>query len=155
MHATPKLTVVILAGALFLAGCARGEPVAAAAETAVSASSPAAAAPAAKPIDPAHPRRGPAKAAAGTPYSFDLYTHCGGEYTTFAGRTWRADNPPGNLLPRADAAGVTKITGFVYGTMTLVEADRAEFVIDPGGVARAPAGPVVFHPADAPAPLCK
>lgn len=150
MYVTPKPIVVILAGALLLAGCARGEPVATTAEPAVSASSPAAA-----PIDPAHPRRGPDQAAVGTPYPFDLYTHCGGEYTTFAGRTWQTDDPPGNLLPRADAAGTTKITGFVYGTMTLVEADRAQFVIDPSGVASPPAGPVVFHPADTPAPLCK
>nr|BFE70162.1 hypothetical protein GCM10020092_034630 [Actinoplanes digitatis] len=155
MHATPKLTVVILSGTLLVAGCARGEPVNAVAQPAVSASIPMAAEPTATPIDPAHPRRGPTKAAIGTPYSFDLYTHCGGEYTRFAGRTWRTDDPPGNLLPRADAAGVTRITGYVYGTMTLVELDRAQFVIDPAGVADPPEGPVVFHPSDTPAPLCK
>ena len=145
MHATPKLTIVALAGALLVGGCARGEPV----TSPVPASSPAA-----SPIDPAHPRQGSATAVVGTPYPFDLLTHCGGEFTTFAGRTWQTDHPPGDLLPRADASGVTTVTGYVSGTMTLVDAGRARFDIDPAGVARPPAGPVLFHPVSRPAPLC-
>jgi hypothetical protein len=146
MHATPKLTAVTLVGALLLGACARNDV-----QPVVSASSPAAAAP----IDPTHPRLGPATAAVGTPYPFDLFTHCGGEYATFAGRTWQTDDPPGNLTPRADATGTTRVTGYLYGTMTLVDRDRAKFVIDPAGVAEPPPGPVLFHPFGKPAPLCK
>jgi hypothetical protein len=170
LRTTPKPTVAILA-ALLLTGCAhtepvaqrtepvaqRTEPVAPAAEPTPAAGRPPAADPIdpIDPIDPVHPRQGPASPAVGTPYAFDLYTHCGGEYTRFAGRTWRADNPPGNPVPRADAAGVTRVTGYVYGTMTLLAADQAEFVIDPRGIAGPPADPVVFHPATTAAPLCE
>jgi hypothetical protein len=120
------------------------------------AASRAATAPAAVPsVDPAHPRLGPARVAVGEPFSFDLYAHCGGEYATFSGRTWRAGNPPGNLLPKPDAAGVTKVTGYVTGTMTLISADRAEFTVDPAGVVDGPEEPVVYRAVDEPAPLCK
>jgi hypothetical protein len=47
------------------------------------------------------------------------------------------------------------VTGYVYGTMTLVKTDRATFVVDPAGVAEPPPGPVVFHPIDRPPPLCR
>ena len=98
---------------------------------------------------------GTATAAVPRTFPFDLHTHCGGGFTTFAGRTWQADNPPGNLPPKPDARGNTRITGYVHGTMTLIDERRAEFTIDVDRVARPPDAPVVFRQVDAPAPLCK
>jgi hypothetical protein len=151
MPTPPKPTLLILTGLLVLAGCARPQDRAPAGGDTVAAGSPAAT----SSTDSARPRVGPGEAAAGTPYPFDLYVHCGGQYTRFADRVWKADNPPGNLLPRPGADGTTKVTGYVPGTMTLVSADRADFVVDAGSVVHPPAGPVVFRAVDEPLPLCK
>jgi hypothetical protein len=151
MQASPRLIVMIVTGALILSGCARAEQGTPTAGSAVVASGPVVA----SSIDPAHPRQGPATATVGKPYPFDLYIHCGGEFTTFAGRTWRTEDPPGNLLPRPDSAGTTRVTGYVAGTMTLMAPDLAHFEVDAAGVVRAPEGPVVFRPTDEQPPLCK
>jgi hypothetical protein len=68
----------------------------------------------------------------GTPYPYDLYVHCGVQYTQFRGRWWHATPekiaPP--ILP--DEHGMYVYTGFVSGTMTLVATDLARFVSSDG-----------------------
>jgi hypothetical protein len=86
--------------------------------------------PAVAPVDREHPRSGPAVPKVGTTYPFDLMAHCTGEFTRFGGRFWRTDDPPGNLAPRSDPDGTTRITGYLAGTMQLVDADTARFIID-------------------------
>jgi hypothetical protein len=61
----------------------------------------------------------PARPAIGTPYPFDLYTHCGIELAQFAGANWRAERPFDGPLP-----------GYIAGTMTLLDRDAARFVVD-------------------------
>lgn len=157
MRFQTKLTITaIIAGAAALsAGCA-GERTTTESNPPTSSAGSAATPPTESfpPVDPLRPRKGPAKAAVGTPYPFDLYVHCGGAYTTFAGRAWQTDTPPGNPLPKPEADGRTKITGYLPGTMELVDDDQARFVIDDTYVT--PSAPVVlFRPAKASPPPCK
>ncbi|WP_157440327.1 hypothetical protein [Actinokineospora inagensis] len=56
----------------------------------------------------------------GETYDYELYTHCGIEFTNFGGRWWRAVNP----VPPAPYSGAQNTTS---GRMTLVEADLARF----------------------------
>ncbi|GAA4708608.1 hypothetical protein [Phytohabitans rumicis] len=154
---TTTVIVTVLTGAVgLLAGCAGEGPVRQPPPAAEGTASTTAAVPPASvaPVDPQRPRGGPADATVGTRYPFDLYVHCGGEFTRFAGKVWQTDTPPGNLAPRPDAEGRTRVTGYLPGTMELVRTDQARFVIDLHYVAAA--SPVVaFHPATTAPPLCK
>jgi len=93
------------------------------------------------------PQSGPAHPALGTPYAFDLFTHCGIRFATFGGRSWAtaATLPEPTSLP--DAHGTVTYTGYLAGYMILVAADEADFTT--GGSA-----PIVFHPTTLPQPLC-
>jgi hypothetical protein len=71
------------------------------------------------PVDLASLRDVPARPAFGTPYPFDLYTHCGIELAQFAGANWRAERPFAGPLP-----------GYIAGTLELLAEDHARFVID-------------------------
>lgn len=132
-----------VAGALAagLLGCAR--------QTAASAPG----GPGSRPISGAPPRTfdqthiatGPAKAEIGQRYPFDLYVHCTGEYTIFAGIAWRTDTPPGDVEPSPDSTGITTYTGYLSGWMTQTGSDTAVF--------EGPTGAVEYREASS-VPLC-
>ncbi|WP_155374427.1 hypothetical protein [Catellatospora vulcania] len=125
---------MLLAGLALAAGCAGQQQPGALAPPGATASPSAAPTPtvwaSVPPYTEGEERRGPAKPAVGTAYPFDLYVHCTGEFTRFGGRHWHSDSPPGDLSPRPGSNGNRKITGFVAGTMELLDADTARFVID-------------------------
>jgi hypothetical protein len=93
------------------------------------------------------PQSGPAHPALGTPYPYDLFTHCGIHYATFGGRTWATATALPEPTPTPDAHGTTTYTGYLAGYMILVAADEADFTT--GG-----STPIVFHPTTQTAPLC-
>ncbi len=96
-------------------------------------------------FDPAHVATGPAKAEIGQRYPFDLLVHCTGEYTLFAGVTWRTDTPPGDVRPSPDSKGLTTYTGYLSGWMTQTGPDTAVF--------EGPTGTVEYREVSS-APLC-
>jgi hypothetical protein len=96
-------------------------------------------------FDQAHIALGPASAEIGRPYPFDLYVHCSGEYTRFAGIAWRTNAPPGDVIPSPDSKGVTHLTGYLSGWMTQTGSDTAVF--------QGPTGVVEYREV-AWAPLC-
>lgn len=155
MRTTTRVVLAVLtSAAALLAGCAGqgtpGSPAPASPVTSAEATPVASVAP----VDPRHPRTGPATAAVGTPYPFDLYVHCGGEFTRFAGNTWQTSTPPGNLQPRPEPDGRTRVTGYLAGTMELVSADLARFVVDMRYVT-APRPVILFRPVTGSPPPCK
>lgn len=79
-------------------------------------------------------RTGPADPQVGVGYPFDLYTHCGIDFTRFGGRYWQAAAPLPEPSPLPDAQGVTTYTGYVSGVMTLVDQQTARFVVTDGSV---------------------
>jgi hypothetical protein len=119
----------VVALAMFAAGCARpGAAAVAPPDSAVTANLPARAL--VEPVDPLNPRTGPAAAEIGRTYPFDLYTHCGIEYAPFGGKTWRAITPLPEPRAKAGEDGITVYSGYTAGTMTLVDAATARFVVD-------------------------
>jgi hypothetical protein len=73
--------------------------------------------------------------AIGEPYRFDLYIHCGAPVVSFAGRAWKPVPPvPAYPGPR-EVNGIATYTGYVAGTMTLVNALTLRFTADPAAVA--------------------
>lgn len=90
--------------------------------------------------NPTAPRSGPATAAIGIAYPFDLLTHCDIRYAHFDGRWWQTDHTVPEPKPKPDPeSGITSYNGYTAGFMTLVSADTARFD-DPGVVT------VTFHP---------
>jgi hypothetical protein len=89
-----------------------------------------------------------ADAQAGVP--FDLYTHCGVNFATFDGRTWKTTQP----VP--DTAGTPFARGAVdhlSGTAVLVEDDTLRFTVaDDSAVI--PGQVVTFELTTETAPLC-
>jgi hypothetical protein len=141
---------LVVSYALLASGCAATEPSSApgpptgVAETSASPSPPSptlwASVP---PYEQEKARLGPPEPILGTPYPFDLYVHCTGEFTRFGGRYWQTDAPPGDLRPRPEPDGRTRITGFIAGTMELLDSDTARFVMDTRYVASSQ--PVVLY----------
>jgi len=73
--------------------------------------------------------------AIGTAYPFGLLIHCGVPIVDFGGRTWQPVAPvPAYPGPRL-VNGTATYTGYVAGTMTLVNARRLLFVADSSAVA--------------------
>jgi len=62
-------------------------------------------------------------------YPFDLYTHCGIEFTMFGGREWRAvtPQPEPDRIPGPD--GIVTYTGYTAGRMLLVNEGLLRFTI--------------------------
>jgi len=145
----------VVALAMFAAGCARpgaattgtGPP-----EAAVTRDLPARAL--VEPVDPLNPRTGPDAAEIGRTYPFDLYTHCGIEYAPFGGKTWRAITPLPEPRAKPGENGITVYSGYTAGTMTLVDASTARFVVDLRYTDVAESV-VDFEISDRPAPGCK
>jgi hypothetical protein len=76
----------------------------------------------------------------GVAYPFDLFAHCGAELVRFGGSGWRAEQP-------------LAISWFGYfpGTMELLDADTARFVldlryVDPRYFTLPPAEVTIYHP---------
>jgi len=73
--------------------------------------------------------------AIGKAYPFELLIHCGAPIVDFGGRTWQPVAPvPAYPGPRL-VNGTATYTGYVAGTMTLVNARRLLFVADGSAVA--------------------
>jgi hypothetical protein len=91
------------------------------------------------------PRTGPARPLIGVAYAFDLYTHCGIDFTTFGGRAWQAVTslPDPERLP--DAHGMTTYTGYISGTMALADQNTLRFTVDDTTVAMT-GRTIVFRP---------
>ena len=100
-------------------------------------------------FDPGAPHSGPAHPALGTPYAFDLLTHCGIRYAHFDSRTWATATTLPEPTPSPDAHGTSTYTGYLAGYMTLVSVDQADFTTGASDFA-----PIVFHPATQIPPLC-
>ena len=100
---------------------------------------------------PAHPRTGPAQADVGAVHPFDLLAHCGVTYTTFAGRTWKVEqpvaDPPGEPLARGSV-------NYLPGAMRLVTADELRFTVDAGSQV-VPGAVITFRPTTETPPLCR
>jgi hypothetical protein len=95
--------------------------------------------------DAAHTAAAGTAPAIGKPYRFDLFIHCGAPIVSFAGRAWKPVPPvPAYPGPR-QVNGTATYTGYVAGTMTLVNAVTLRFTADPGAVA-APFS-VLYEPA--------
>ncbi len=119
--------------------------------TATLASTPTTTTLLATPPAPPPNRTGPASPTAGVTYPFSLLTHCGIAFTRFADREWQAVTPLPDPPRLANNQGITRYTGYVAGTMTLVDPNMARFVITDPTVASN--GQVIdFRPAAA-APL--
>ena len=87
--------------------------------------------------------------AIGKAYPFELLIHCGVPIVDFGGRTWQPVAPvPAYPGPRL-VNGTATYTGYVAGTMTLVNARRLLFVADSSVVA-SPFS-VVYEPLTGPA----
>jgi hypothetical protein len=72
-----------------------------------------------------------AKPTIGQQYSFSLLIHCGVQTVGFGGRAWDPVQPV-PIYPGARPEGdIVTETGYVAGTMTLVNADTLRFVADP------------------------
>ena len=89
---------------------------------------------------------GPAEAAVGTAYPFDVYTHCGFRSVTFAGRLWQASPfTPEPQLRTPRSGGTVTYDGYTSGVMTLVRQNLLRFTVtDPDMVP--PGGPIDFVP---------
>ena len=73
--------------------------------------------------------------AIGKPYPFKLLIHCGVPIVEFGGRAWQPIAPvPAYPGPR-QVNGTATYTGYVAGTMTLVNARTLRFVADDSAVA--------------------
>src|SRR5580700_5453798 len=73
--------------------------------------------------------------AIGTAYPFELLIHCGAPIVDFGGQAWQPVAPvPAYPGPRL-VNGTATYTGYVAGTMTLVNARRLLFVADSSAVA--------------------
>jgi len=97
------------------------------------------------PTDPFHPRDLPAEPEIDIVYPFDLYTHCGVDLVSFAGRTWRAEPP-----------GIAALPGpYVAGTMQLLDHATARFVIDQRHVQTDREVILFYWAPDAEAPTCR
>ena len=73
--------------------------------------------------------------AIGKAYPFELLIHCGVPIVDFGGRTWQPVAPvPAYPGPRL-VNGTATYTGYVAGTMTLVNTRRLLFVADSSAVA--------------------
>jgi hypothetical protein len=93
-----------------------------------------------------------------TPHSagttpFELYTHYGIHFTTFAGRYWETLTALPDPQPVPNAQGVTTYTGYISGSMTLVDPNTLRFAINDPAVSIT-GQVVVFRPKSAPPPLC-
>jgi hypothetical protein len=107
-----------------------------------------------EPVDPARPRTWPANGETGRTYPYDLYTRCGIEWAEFAGRTWRAEAARPEPMAKPAANGLTVYSGYTAGSLTLLDADTAYFLIDLRW-AEAGDATVVFRPSKVEAPTCK
>jgi hypothetical protein len=82
--------------------------------------------------------------AIGKPYFFRLFIHCGVPSVGFGGRAWSPVQPVPKYPGARPVGEIVTETGYVAGTMTLVEADTLRFVADPRTVMAQFA--VVFKP---------
>jgi hypothetical protein len=99
---------------------------------------------------PAEARTGSDRADVGVAYPYDLPAHCKPVYATFAGRTWKVEqpvaDPPGEPFARGSI-------NYLRGTMQLTAEDRLRFTVD----ATSPVIPdavVTFRPTTESPPLC-
>jgi hypothetical protein len=97
-----RVALGVVIGAVLLAGCASSSP---------------------QPAGPLRPRTGPASPALGTPYPYDLFTHCGIHDAYFENRWWEADSPTLD----DPSKGSNPYTGSLAGTMTLTSPTAARF----------------------------
>jgi hypothetical protein len=65
----------------------------------------------------------------GVAYPFDLYTHCGIEHASFAGREWTAARPLPEFKRLPNADGLVEYTGYTKGTMTVVDESTLWFLV--------------------------
>lgn len=86
--------------------------------------------------------------AIGRPYFSRLFIHCGVPVVGFGGRAWGPVEPVPKYPGARPVGEIVTETGYVAGTMTLVEADALRFVADPRAV-MAPFA-VVFKPVTVP-----
>ena len=82
---------------------------------------------------PLNVETGPTDPEVGVSYPFDLYTHCGIEFTTFGGLEWQAltPRPESDRIPGPD--GLVTYTGYTAGSMTLVNEGLLRFRITDSG----------------------
>jgi hypothetical protein len=88
--------------------------------------------------------------AIGKAYPFKLFIHCGVPVVGFSGRSWQPVAPVPKYPGPRPVNGITTYTGYVPGTMTLVNARILRFVADNSAVA-SPFS-VVFEPRTARVP---
>jgi len=117
-----RVALGLVIGGVLLAGCASSSPPSA---------------------EPLRHRTGPASPVLGTPYPYDLYTHCGIQDAYFENHWWQADSPTQD----DPSKGSNPYTGYLAGTMTLISPTAARF-----------AGPhalvATFHPLDGTPEAC-
>jgi hypothetical protein len=103
----------------------------------------------ARTVDPSHFEIGPASASIGVAYPFDLFLHCGGQFTSFSSAQWRTNTPPGRGHPDPSATIISSIDfDFIAGWMIQTGEDTAEF--HPASTADV----VIFSRTDENVPLC-
>jgi hypothetical protein len=74
-------------------------------------------------------------AAISKPSRFDLYIHCGAPIVSFAGQAWKPVPPVQRYPGPREVNGTYTYTGYVAGTMTLVNARTLRFTADADTVA--------------------
>lgn len=100
--------------------------------------------PASSPGDAARTVSASRSPATGKAYPFKLFIHCGVPVVDFGGRAWQPVAPVPRYPGPRPVNGTATYTGYVVGTMTLVNARTLRFVADESAVA-SPFS-VVFEP---------
>lgn len=86
-------------------------------------------------------------------FPYRLFTQCGIQYLHLYGRDWAATDPQPDPARLPDAEGTTVNTGYVAGTMTVVDNDTLGYTVtDP--LSGIDGQTFVFHPTDQQIPLC-
>ncbi|HEX9032890.1 MAG TPA: hypothetical protein VF834_13705 [Streptosporangiaceae bacterium] len=70
----------------------------------------------------------------GVRYFYKLFVHCGVTRVTFGGRSWQPVKPVARYPGARPVNGITTETGYVAGTMRLVNAHALRFTANPRGV---------------------
>jgi len=94
----------------------------------------------------------PTPVPAGKP--FQLYTHCGIEFTQYAGHEWKATTPMADPQRLPDKNGITAYTGFISGRMAQIDKQTLKFVVTDPTVA-INGQTIVFHRTTTTSPPCQ